>query len=112
MEMKYFRTLETKAKHPEYHLDHKYSQNDLQKILENEGYQNYSDFDIINTRGYEMKQVLRLQKSKIKKDFQLLEKIKSFFITAEKFSSLTQNEKRYYPCLKNIKPEQLKFIKK
>jgi hypothetical protein len=56
-----------------------------------------------------MKQVLRLQKSKIKKDFQLLEKIKSFFITEEIYISLTQNEKRYYPCLKNIKPEQLKF---
>jgi len=102
--MKYYKTLETKAKHIEYYLDHKCNQDNLKKIIENSGY-NFSDFNIINTRGYDMKQVLRLKKSKIKKDIVLLEQLKVFFITEKIYNSLKINEKMYYPNLENITPE-------
>jgi len=99
--MKIYKTLETKAKHPEYHLNHSKNYNTLVSELVSIGYYAHkNDFKIICCSGYEMKEVIRLTKSKIKKDDKALEIIKKYLLTKEMYDSLEDD--MYYPLIKKI----------
>jgi len=102
---RYYKTLETAAKLPEFHLDHDCNYDELIKALESLNYKKYFDFKIICTRGYEMKEVIRLCKTKIKKDSRALEIIKDYLLTEEKYLNLTNDS--HYPVIKQIAPQEL-----
>lgn len=101
--MNIYKEYVTKAKLPEYHLDYDLKQKDLIKELTDLNYKNYDDFKIINDRGYSTKAVIRLIKSKIKKDLKALEIIKKYLITEEKYYTLQFNKKMYYTQLEKLK---------
>jgi len=100
-----YKTLETKANHPEYHLTHLKPQEDLKNELIELGYINHYDFKFINDSGYNMKQVIRLVKSKIKKDSVAFDIIKKYLITEDMFNKLEDN--MYYPMIKHIIPTEV-----
>lgn len=104
--MKVYKDLVTKANLPEFHLNHKYKYDELRQKLIKLGYKNYSDFKIICERGYDMKEVIRLNKSKIKKDPEVIEIIKDYLLTEDDYNNLEST--MYYPLIKKIQAQELK----
>jgi virulence-associated protein VapD len=98
--MNVYLELVTKSNHPEYHLNHSTKYGDLKLELEALGYNNNNDYKIICERGYEMKEVVRLCKSKIKKDKNALEIIKKYLLTENDYNKLSS--KMHYPMIKNL----------
>jgi len=102
--MKIYKQLVTKSNLPEYHLDHTCDYGSLKQELFDLGY-GKSDFSIICHSGYDMKEVIRLIKSKIRKDSEALEIIKGYLLTEETFINL--KDTLYYPMIKRIPPQSI-----
>ena len=104
--MKIYKDLVTKANLPEFHLNHSMHYDELRQKLIALGYKNYSDFKIICERGYDMKEVIRLNKSKIRKDPEVIEIIKHYLLTEDNFNNLENTMN--YPQIKKMRAQELK----
>ncbi len=102
---KFYKEIVTKAKHIELHLDHSKNYSELESKLEAIGYKKYNDFKIICERGYEMKEVIRLMKSNIKKDIKAFNIIKDYLLSEEAYNSLKST--LHYPLINKITPCEL-----